>query len=327
MKNYFTITFLIVSLFTFAQSPQGISYQAVAFDTNGNPVVNGNIGIRISILDNSATGTLVYEESHIKTTNSQGLFNLNIGQGTSNSGSFSEINWGINSKFLKVEVDPNGGTNYSIIGTNQLMSVPYALYSESVNISSLPQSIKAKSNTSEIIVVYTDTNAYGFYGDGNWSSTALNGNPIGAIATDNTIVVYTDTNAYGFYGSGNWSSTSLNGNPINAVASNETIAVYTDTNAYGFYGSGNWSSTSLNGNPINAVASNETIAVYTDTNAYGFYGSGNWSPTSLNGNPIGAVSSMNTIAIYTDSNAYGFYGSGNWSSTSLNGNPINGISK
>ena len=338
---------LLFSTYAFSQTPQGISYQAIAFDTSGSPVTDGNVGIRISILDNAADGTAVYTETHTKLTNAQGLFNLNIGQGTADTGTFSAINWSINSKFLKVEVDPAGGTNYTITGTNQLMSVPYALYSGSTNVSNLPQSIRTRSNTSETIVIYTDTNAYGFYqnstGGGFWSSTSISGTPIGAIASDDTIVIYTDNNAYGFYqndtGGGFWSSTSIGGTPIGAIASNDTIVVYTDINAYGFYqnptGGGFWSSTSIGGNGVKAVASNETIVLYTDINAYGFYqntsGGGFWSSTSIGGTPIGAVASMNTIAIYTDINAYGFYqnptGGGFWSSTSISGSFIDAISR
>ena len=130
MKNsLFLLLALLITIKSYSQVPQGISYQAVAFNTSGSPVVNGNVGIRISILDNSINGTVVYSETHAKTTNAQGLFNLNIGQGSAIGTTFSSLNWGTNSKFLKVEVDPNGGANYTNIGTNQLMSVPYSLYS------------------------------------------------------------------------------------------------------------------------------------------------------------------------------------------------------
>lgn len=129
------LSLLLFTGFAFSQTPQGLSYQAVAFNSSGNPVVNGNVGVQISILDNSIAGAVVYLETHVKTTNAQGLFNLIIGQGTPANVDFSTINWGSNTKFLKVEVDPNGGTNYTITGTNQLMSVPYALYAEKVNTS------------------------------------------------------------------------------------------------------------------------------------------------------------------------------------------------
>ncbi|SFC84473.1 hypothetical protein SAMN05421780_110181 [Flexibacter flexilis DSM 6793] len=134
MKNLFTaIAALLLLHFTAtAQVPQSISYQAIAFNTSGAPVTNSNVSVRISILDNSATGTSIYTETHTKTTNAQGLFNLNIGQGTALSGTFATINWSLNTKFLKVELDPNGGSNYTSVGTNQLMSVPYALAAGSI---------------------------------------------------------------------------------------------------------------------------------------------------------------------------------------------------
>jgi len=341
----FTILFSISSLY--AQTPQGISYQAIAFDTNGSSVINQNVGVKISILDNSITGTVVYSETHSKTTNAQGLFNLNIGLGTASIGSFSNINWGLNSKFLKVEIDPLGGIAYTSVGTNQLMSNPYALYAENINISNLPSTIKTKSKVSKMIVVYTNTNAYGFYqnagSSGFWTSQTLDGTPIGAVASNDNIVVYTNTNAYGFYqnagSSGFWTSQTLNGTPIGAVASNDNIVVYTNANAYGFYqnagSSGFWTSQTLNGTPIGAVSSNKNIVVYTNTNAYGFYqndgNSGFWTSQTLNGTPINAIGSSINIVVFTNTNAYGFYqnagSSGFWTSQTLNGTPIEGISK
>ncbi len=112
---------------TFAQIPQGISYQAIALNGSGNPVVSSNVGLRLSVLNASATGTVVYSETHTKTTSAQGLFNLVIGQGTVGAGSFANINWATGTKFLKVEMDAAGGTNYILVGTTQLLSVPYAL--------------------------------------------------------------------------------------------------------------------------------------------------------------------------------------------------------
>ncbi len=132
MKKIITSLALFFTLLTFAQVPQGISYQAIALNGAGNPVVSSNVGIRISVLDNSATGTVLYTETHTKTTNPQGLFNLVIGQGTPTNGTFSTINWGTNSKFLKVEMDAAGGSNYALVGTTQLLSVPYALASDSL---------------------------------------------------------------------------------------------------------------------------------------------------------------------------------------------------
>ncbi len=132
MKKIITLFILLITTLTFAQVPQGISYQAIALNNSGNAIVSSNVGIRLSILNTSASGTVLYTETHTKTTNAQGLFNLVIGQGTVTTGTFSTINWGTNSKFLKVEMDVAGGTNYVLVGTTQLLSVPYAIAADSL---------------------------------------------------------------------------------------------------------------------------------------------------------------------------------------------------
>jgi hypothetical protein len=131
MKKIFLLIITLISSALFSQVPQGFSYQAVALNSAGSPVVSSTISVRISILDNSATGTNLYTETHSKTTNANGLYNLIIGQGTPISGTFSTINWALNSKFVKVELDPTGGSTFTLVGSNQLMSVPYAIYSSS----------------------------------------------------------------------------------------------------------------------------------------------------------------------------------------------------
>lgn len=132
MKKTLLLLALTFSSFIFAQVPQGISYQAIALNSSGTAVVSSNVGLRLSLLDNSASGTVIYTETHSKTTTAQGLFNLVIGQGTSTFGIFSTTNWGINTKFLKVEMDIAGGTNYVLVGTTQLLSVPFALTSRTI---------------------------------------------------------------------------------------------------------------------------------------------------------------------------------------------------
>lgn len=132
MKKLLLLSALFISFLTFAQVPQGISYQAIALNGSGAPIVSSNVRVKLSILDVSATGTTLYSETHLKTTNTQGLFNLVIGQGTVASGVFNTINWGTNSKFLKVEMDATGGTTYALVGTTQLLSVPYALAADSL---------------------------------------------------------------------------------------------------------------------------------------------------------------------------------------------------
>jgi hypothetical protein len=132
MKKILLLSALFISFLTFAQVPQGISYQAIALNGSGTPVVSSNVRVKLSILDTSASGTVLYSETQLKMTNAQGLFNLVIGQGTLVSGAFNTINWGANSKFLKVEMDITGGTTYAAVGTTQLLSAPYALAADSL---------------------------------------------------------------------------------------------------------------------------------------------------------------------------------------------------
>lgn len=132
MKKLLLLSALLLTVLSFGQVPQGISYQAIALNGSGNPVVSSNVRVRLSVLDITSTGTVLYSETQLKTTNAQGLFNLVIGQGTLVSGAFNTINWGVNSKFLKVEMDATGGTTYVLVGTTQLLSVPYALAADSL---------------------------------------------------------------------------------------------------------------------------------------------------------------------------------------------------
>ena len=135
-----------------AQAPQGFTYQGVATDNNGFELQNQTISIQASILSSSATGTTVWQETHTTTTDTFGLFNVTIGEGTSTNGgssaTFSEIDWGAASHFMKVEIDVNGGSNYVHVGTSQMMSVPYALYAlnaENANIGHFYQTFSCPS--------------------------------------------------------------------------------------------------------------------------------------------------------------------------------------
>jgi hypothetical protein len=130
--NFFLLTICFSGIVN-AQAPQAISYQAVARNAQGQIVPAQNIGVRFSILDGSVTGNVLYEETHSVITNNFGLFTLSIGKGTPLSGTFAAIDWP-GDKFLKVEIAPEGGTNYLLEGTTQLLSVPYALYAEKTHL-------------------------------------------------------------------------------------------------------------------------------------------------------------------------------------------------
>jgi hypothetical protein len=132
MKKYFlSLMFFVASVALLAQAPQRFNYQAVARNEAGEALSNQNVAFRFSILQGGENGTVVYSETQSLGTNDFGLINTAIGSGTVQSGNFSTINWGSNSFFLKVEMDPAGGNSYSLIGSSQLLSVPYALHSGS----------------------------------------------------------------------------------------------------------------------------------------------------------------------------------------------------
>ncbi len=131
MKSMFCIGLLLFCSFSiFAQSPQSFRYQSVVRDAAGTALVNQPVNFQISIISGSITGTVVYSETHTASTNAYGIVTLNVGGGTPVTGTFSSINWGSASHYIKVEADPAGGTNYLDMGTTQLLSVPYSLYSE-----------------------------------------------------------------------------------------------------------------------------------------------------------------------------------------------------
>ncbi len=133
MKKIFTLLMAFtVTTLMFSQVPQKMSYQAVIRNAGNSLIVNHAVGMRISILQGSATGNPVYVETQTPTTNGNGLATLQIGEGVVVSGSISSIDWSNGPFFLKTETDPAGGTSYSIAGTSQLLSVPYALYAGSV---------------------------------------------------------------------------------------------------------------------------------------------------------------------------------------------------
>ncbi|RQO67270.1 hypothetical protein DBR40_21220 [Pedobacter sp. KBW01] len=128
---------LLIALLSFglalavkAQAPQQFNYQGAARNANGTPLANKSISLRISILDGSSTGTAQYSEVRNVVTNAYGLYAVAIGSSgaTSVSGTLVGVTWASGLKFVKVEIDPDNGTNFSLAGTAQLLSVPYALY-------------------------------------------------------------------------------------------------------------------------------------------------------------------------------------------------------
>ena len=132
MRKLFTILVAVLLTATvWAQSPEKMSYQAVIRDASDNLITDTQIGMQISILQGSASGTAVYVETQVPTTNANGLVSLEIGAGTVESGDFATIDWANGPYFIKTETAVEAPlTTYTITGTSQLLSVPYALHAK-----------------------------------------------------------------------------------------------------------------------------------------------------------------------------------------------------
>ncbi|MCF8358946.1 MAG: fibrobacter succinogenes major paralogous domain-containing protein [Prolixibacteraceae bacterium] len=125
----FVLCMFLSGLLSIAQAPEKVSYQSVIRDASGELVRSQIVGMQISIVKGSVSGKAVYVETHTPTTNVNGLASVEVGTGTS-SDTFSDIDWSDGPYFLKVETDPTGGMSYSITGTTEILSIPYALYSK-----------------------------------------------------------------------------------------------------------------------------------------------------------------------------------------------------
>lgn len=131
MKKIITVcAVLLMTASVFAQAPEKMSCQAVVRDGSNVLVSSTAVGMQISILQGSASGTAVYVETQTPTSNANGLVSLEIGAGTVVSGDFTTIDWANGPYFIKTETDPTGGTSYTITSTSQLLSVPYALHAK-----------------------------------------------------------------------------------------------------------------------------------------------------------------------------------------------------
>jgi uncharacterized protein (TIGR02145 family) len=133
-NEFFKVILLGICLYlpqqTNAQAAEKLSYQAVIRDADGELLSNQSVGMQISIVQGAAEGSALYVETHTPITNENGLISLEIGAGTVASGDFSTIDWVNGPYFIKTETDPAGGSNYSITGTSQILSVPYALHAK-----------------------------------------------------------------------------------------------------------------------------------------------------------------------------------------------------
>lgn len=155
MKKLTTIlTLLLCATTLLAQAPEKFTYQAVIRNANNSLISNAPVGVKMSILQGTTFGNAIYVETHTATTNANGLLTLEIGNGIVQQGSFADIDWGNGPYFLKIETDPDGGSNYSIASTQQMMSVPYALYAkEAGNVPDVPTNVSAFTNDAGYITM------------------------------------------------------------------------------------------------------------------------------------------------------------------------------
>lgn len=340
MKKLLLLSALFITSLIFAQIPQGISYQAIALNGSGNAIANSNVGLRLSVLNTSATGTVLYTETHTKMTNAQGLFNLVIGQGTPTTGTFAGITWASGSKFLKVEMDAAGGTNYTLVGTTQLLSVPYAMAAGTLAAAtggnSLADAVQESQYTNFGFIDYSANKAYVFNAmTGTWSNqpySASESPEMTATEGNFAFVDYTAHKAYAFSGAaGTWSSQTFSASASPSITlskGNFGFIDYDGAKVYVFNSkTGTWSN-----QPFNASASPELsgnygafgFVDYSANKAYAFSAkTGTWANQSFNASSspellvgIGSFAFLD----YSDNKAYVFNAAtATWVSQTFNG--------
>ena len=144
MKIFFTLL-----IFIFAQNVigQGINFQGVARSANGTILASQKISLKLSIITGSNTSAPDYMETRSVETNTQGIFSIVVGDvgAITTIGAYANINWKNNIKFLKVEMDPNNGTNFISMGTTQLQYVPFSYYANGVDAANVAGVLPVKS--------------------------------------------------------------------------------------------------------------------------------------------------------------------------------------
>ncbi len=173
MKKLITMVIMVLSVaVAMAQAPEKFTYQAVVRNASNQLVSSQAVGVRISILQGGINGDLAYMETQTAVTNANALMTLQIGGGNVLHGIFADIDWANGPYFLKSEIDPNGGTDYSVTSTQQLLSVPYALYAKDAGngfsgdyndlantpaIPTVPSNVSAFTNDAGYLTDYTET--------------------------------------------------------------------------------------------------------------------------------------------------------------------------
>ncbi len=299
-KILLSMGILLGTFSAFAQVPEKMSYQAIVRNAGGQVLANQSVGVRVSILQGSPAGTSVYSERLTGSTNVNGLITLELGAGTVLSGTFNTINWASGNYYLKTETDPSGGTNYTITGTSQLLSVPFAMYAKS-----------AGGTGGNFTIPYTNTvnnagNLFSLTNDGDGTSIeGINNATTSSIASVRGIVNSTApggfssgvrgiNNGTGGLGVGVWGSQNGSGWGVYGVTP-AGLGVYGNASAagYGVYANSN-TGTGLNATSTNGIAAN--IAIFNNANNNNVLnantvGNGTVINVSTTGNGAGVFSS------------------------------------
>jgi hypothetical protein len=134
MKKILFCLFLAFSfMYAGAQAPLAFNYQGIARSSSGSPLTNRSIALEITLLEGALPGSAVYSEQHHVTTNTLGLFTVEVGHGSSQIGDFANIDWGGGDHYIQIKMDPDGGSAFQLMGQSRLLSVPYALYAGNVS--------------------------------------------------------------------------------------------------------------------------------------------------------------------------------------------------
>ncbi len=219
------ILLILFPLFAFSQAPQKINFQSILRNTNGEVVANKNVKLKISIQSGSMMDTTVYSETHLKTTDASGLMSLKIGTGTVIMGRFDSIKWEKAPHFIKLEADFNGGNNFELLGTQELMSVPYAFHSNTadslvggVNLKDIKDSLEILNmRVSSLIVVALLTQSYLNQLENQTPLTDIDGNTYQKVVIGGQIWMKENLKV----------SSYRNGDPIPIVTDNTTWGVLT----------------------------------------------------------------------------------------------------
>ncbi len=262
MKKLFTTILAILPFLFFAQAPQGINYQGLARDANGI-LSNKPIGVKFEIHQTTAIGLVVFSETHAVTTNAFGLFNVAIGSNSTSS--FINIPWANGPFFIETLIDPTGGTAYVSLGTQQLMSVPYALYAEKAGNAvptfsiNTPHSVITNSvtNTHTIAIATPSLPTYGLTQSSGSINLTQNGTTISTVpvTTTSTTILTASTNILISGAAPNYTisspsqSLSISGNTL-SISSGNSVNIPAPILTYT---AGVTSSTLQSGNPANSI--------------------------------------------------------------------------